>query len=111
MINLCRDACGFHQWEDNKMSNIGYRLAGAATFACALGTASNAQLVTRKDLTPAMALTIAQGALDACNKQGYRVSVHVVGRDGEVLVAVRGETPHTYENSMRKAYTSRTTRA
>jgi uncharacterized protein GlcG (DUF336 family) len=114
MINLCRDACGFYQWEDNNMSNIGYRLAGAAlaaTFVCALCTAGNAQLVTRKDLTPAMALTIAQGALDACSKQGYRVSVHVVGRDGEVLVAVRGETPHTYENSMRKAYTSRTTRA
>jgi uncharacterized protein GlcG (DUF336 family) len=96
------------------MSRMTYRLTGlalATAVACALTTATNAQLVTRKDLTPAMALTIAQGALDACNKAGYRVSVHVVGRDGEVLVSVRGETPHTYENSMRKAYTSRTTRA
>jgi uncharacterized protein GlcG (DUF336 family) len=96
------------------MSKIACRLTAlalATTFGGVLTTASNAQLATHKDLTPAMALTIAQGALDACNKQGYRVSVHVVGRDGEVIVSVRGETPHTYENSMRKAYTSRTTRA
>jgi len=38
--------------------------------------------------------------------------VHVVGRNGEVLVALRGDdaSPHTMENSMRKAYTSRTFR-
>jgi uncharacterized protein GlcG (DUF336 family) len=60
-----------------------------------------------------MALTIAQTALETCNKQGYRVSVTVVGRQGEVIVQVRGEnaSPHTLENSMRKAYTARTTRA
>ena len=38
--------------------------------------------------------------------------MHVVGRNGEVLVALRGDdaSPHTMENSMRKAYTSRTFR-
>jgi uncharacterized protein GlcG (DUF336 family) len=38
--------------------------------------------------------------------------VHVVGRTGEVLVALRGDnaSPHTMENSMRKAYTARTFR-
>ena len=36
----------------------------------------------------------------------------VVGRNGEVLVQVRGDGtgPHTMENSFRKAYTSRTFR-
>jgi uncharacterized protein GlcG (DUF336 family) len=43
-------------------------------------------------------------------KQGYHVSVHVVGIEGEVLVAIRGDgsSPHTFENSERKAYTART---
>ena len=38
--------------------------------------------------------------------------MHVLGRNGEVLVAVRGDgaPPHTMENSQRKAYTSRTFR-
>jgi uncharacterized protein GlcG (DUF336 family) len=37
------------------------------------------------------------------------VSAHVVGRNAEVLVAMRGDGtgPHTLENSMRKAYTAR----
>ena len=57
-----------------------------------------------------MALTIAQTALETCTKQGYHVSVHVLGRNGEVIVAVRGDgaPPHTMDNSQRKAYTSRT---
>jgi uncharacterized protein GlcG (DUF336 family) len=37
------------------------------------------------------------------------VSVTVVGRTGEVIVQLRGDnaSPHTIENSFRKAYTSR----
>ena len=37
----------------------------------------------------------------------------IVGRNGEVILQVRGDNtnPHTVENSMRKAYTARTTRA
>ena len=59
-----------------------------------------------------MAMTIAQTALETCTKQGYHVSVHVLGRNGEVLIAVRGDgaPPHTMENSQRKAHTSRTFR-
>ena len=78
----------------------------------ALATPAGAQLVTQKALSSAMALTIAQTALETCTKQGYHVSVHVLGRDGEVLVAVRGDDapPHTMENSQKKAYTARTFR-
>ena len=59
-----------------------------------------------------MALSIAQTALETCTKQSYHVSVHVLGRDGEVIVAVRGDDapPHTMENSQKKAYTARTFR-
>ena len=56
-----------------------------------------------------MAVTIAQTAVQTCSQQGYRVSVHVIGNMGEVLVAMRGDNtgPHTMENSMRKALASR----
>src|SRR5271166_2851284 len=80
--------------------------------ACALASPASAQLINEKALSASMALTIAQTALETCTKQGYHVSVHVLGRNGEVLVAVRGDDapPHTMENSQRKAYTARTFR-
>jgi uncharacterized protein GlcG (DUF336 family) len=71
-----------------------------------------AQLLTHKDLSAAMALTIAQTAMATCTANGYHVSVTVLGRNAEVIVQVRGDgaSPHTIENSFRKAYTSRTFR-
>ena len=93
------------------MSVITHRIAGAIV-ACALAAPAGAQLLNQKSLSAAMALTIAQTAIDTCKANGYAVSVTVVGRNGEVLVQVRGDGtgPHTMENSMRKAYTSRTFR-
>jgi uncharacterized protein GlcG (DUF336 family) len=84
----------------------------AVGLAVALAAPASGQLLDQKALSAAMALTIAQTALDTCTKQGYRVSVHVLGRDGEVLVAIRGDgaPPHTMENSQKKAYTARTFR-
>jgi uncharacterized protein GlcG (DUF336 family) len=77
-----------------------------------LATPVQAQLLNQKALSAAMALSIAQTALESCTKQGYHVSVHVLGRDGEVIVAIRGDDapPHTMENSQKKAYTARTFR-
>ncbi len=74
---------------------------------------AHAQLVTEKALSATTALTIAQAAYETCQGQGYHVSVHVVGREGEVLVGLRGDgtSPHTFENSQRKAYTARTFRS
>jgi len=93
------------------MSTVLYRLAGIG-LACALVTPASAQLLQRKDLSAAMALTIAQTAIATCTANGYRVSATVVGRNGEVLVQIRGDGtgPHTMENSFKKAYTSRTFR-
>jgi uncharacterized protein GlcG (DUF336 family) len=86
--------------------------ASALALACTLAVPANAQLLARKDLSLATALTIAQTAVDSCKAQGYGVSVAVVGRNGELLVHLRGDNtgPHTMENSFRKAYTSRTFR-
>jgi uncharacterized protein GlcG (DUF336 family) len=93
------------------MSSTLFRLAGVG-LACVLSTPGNAQLLSRKDLSASMALAIAQTVIATCAQNGHRVSVAVVGRDGELLVHVRGDGtgPHTMENSFRKAYTSRTFR-
>ncbi len=91
--------------------SIAYKFA-AAGFACAVAFPANAELLSEKNLSAAVALTIAQTAYESCAQQGYHVSVHVVGREGQVLVAIRGDgsSPHTLENSLRKAYTARTFR-
>jgi uncharacterized protein GlcG (DUF336 family) len=88
-----------------------YRFALFAT-AVALAAPASAQLLDRKDLSLATALTIATTAADTCKGQGHRVSVAVVGRNGEVVVHLRGDnaSPHTLDFSFRKAYTARTFR-
>jgi uncharacterized protein GlcG (DUF336 family) len=81
----------------------------ALASACGLAPAANAQLAAHKDLTLPIAVAMAQTAVQTCTAQGFKVSAHVLGRNAEVLVAMRGDGtgPHTMENSMRKAYTAR----
>jgi uncharacterized protein GlcG (DUF336 family) len=70
---------------------------------------AQAQLLTHRDLSLATAKTIAETALESCTAKGYAVSVVVVDRAGETIVALRGDDagPHTLENARRKAYTAR----
>jgi uncharacterized protein GlcG (DUF336 family) len=77
-----------------------------------LASTASAQLLQRKDLTAAIAISIVQTTIATCKANGYNVSVTVVGRNGEIVAQVRGDNtgPHTIENSMRKAYTARTFR-
>jgi len=93
------------------MSAMLYRLGGIG-LACVLASSANAQLLTRKDLPAKLAMTIAETAMATCKANGYQVSVTVVGRNGEIILQVRGDNtgPHTMENSFRKAYTARTFR-
>jgi uncharacterized protein GlcG (DUF336 family) len=91
------------------------RITAAGFAAVTMGAIvmpASADLLTRKDLSMDTALTIATTAIATCNTQGYRVSATVVGRNGEVLVQLRGDNtgPHTMENSFKKAFTSRTFR-
>jgi uncharacterized protein GlcG (DUF336 family) len=95
------------------MSNIVKHAAGialASTLAIGAASQANAQLITHKDLSLAMATQIALAAVEACKANGYAVSVHVLGREGQTIVAMRNENAGlaTFENSMKKAYTSRT---
>jgi uncharacterized protein GlcG (DUF336 family) len=95
------------------MSNNGlYAGLGIAGLGLAFAAPADAQLLARKDLSLAAALTIATTAADLCKSQGYTVSVTVVGRNGEVILQMRGDNapPHTVENSFRKAYSARTFR-
>jgi uncharacterized protein GlcG (DUF336 family) len=94
------------------MFKIAYRTAGLVLVSALAGTAANAQLITHKDISLAMATTMVQTAIDTCKGNGYNVSVHVLGRDGQVIIGVRNDLAGaaTMENSMKKAYTARTFR-
>ena len=87
------------------------RFAFAAA-ACALAAPASAQTIARKDLSVDAAVIIATTAMADCKAKGWPVSVAVVGRNGELLVHLRGDGtgPHTMDNSYRKAFTSRTFR-
>ena len=88
---------------------FGVVLIGAAGISVPF---AHAQLLTHRDLSYAMAKTIAETAIDSCGAKGYAVSAVVVDRDGEVIVAMRADNagPHTMENARRKAYTARSFR-
>jgi uncharacterized protein GlcG (DUF336 family) len=87
-------------------------LAVGIALATALANPAGAQLLSHKDLSLATALAIATAAGETCKGQGNRVTVAVVGRTGEIIVHLRGDdaSPHTIENSQRKAFTARTFR-
>jgi uncharacterized protein GlcG (DUF336 family) len=95
-------------------TNIYPRGAVAVAFpvACLLSCAANAQLKTEKLLSYEAAKVIATTALETCQAKGFRVSATVVNRDGDTIVQLRGDSasPHTVENSRRKAYTANTFR-
>jgi len=72
-------------------------LVACACALAALAAPASAQLLQRKDLSYSMALTIAQGTIAECQKRGFAVSVVVVDRGGEIMVALRDDNagPHT----------------
>jgi uncharacterized protein GlcG (DUF336 family) len=95
------------------------RLAGGSWLGIAMACATlggfpaapaRAELPVHHDLPASVALTIAQESLASCAAKGYAVSVVVVDRDGDTVVAIRGDNaaPHTMENARRKAYTAMT---
>jgi uncharacterized protein GlcG (DUF336 family) len=73
-----------------------------------LAAPARAELLVRHDLPYSVALTIAQSAVESCAAKGYAESAVVVDRDGETIVAIRGDNaqPYTLENARRKAYTA-----
>jgi len=66
-------------------------------------------VVMVRDLSLALATTIAQGALEHCRAQNFKIGVSVVDRGGHVLISMRddGTAHHVIELAERKAYTAR----
>lgn len=88
------------------LSRVGFIVLGGAVLA----TPSSAQTIARKDISVDAAVVIATTAMADCKAKGWKVSTTVVGRNGEVLLQLRGDGtgPHTMENSWKKAFTART---
>ncbi len=86
-------------------------LAALTTAAIVSAAPAYAQApVVDKNVSTAMAIAIIQGTMEQCAKDGYKVSVTVVDKAGNVFAQVRGDgtNPHTMEFSRLKAYTART---
>lgn len=81
-------------------------LAGASAASPALAQAPQVE----KNISMAMAQAIIAGTIEQCTKDGYKVSVVIVDKAGQVAASLRGDgtNPHTMEFARMKAYTSRT---
>jgi uncharacterized protein GlcG (DUF336 family) len=90
------------------------RFTGLAMLASAsilvIGPACAQAPQVEKNVSTGMALAIIQGALEQCTKDGYKVSITIVDKAGNVAASIRGDgtNPHTLEFSRLKAYTART---
>jgi len=92
------------------MSPMSKGLASLA-IATALSSPAGAQgVLSEKNVSLAMAQSIAQAALDKCISLGFKVSAAVVDRGGNTIVMLHGDGAglHTPEGAERKAYTART---
>ena len=87
------------------------RLAVLASLSILAASPALAQAPqVEKNVSMAMALAIIQGTIEQCTKDGYKVSVVIVDKGGNVAASVRGDgtNPHTMEFARLKAYTART---
>ncbi|HEY7646599.1 MAG TPA: heme-binding protein [Hyphomicrobiales bacterium] len=74
-------------------------------------SAANAQApLTEHNVSMGMAQAIIAGTIEKCTNDGYKVSVVIVDKAGQVAASLRGDgtNPHTMEFAKMKAYTSRT---
>ena len=84
----------------------------SALLASSFGAAHAQEINTVRTLSFDASLEIAKAALEQCRKDGYQVTVTVLDRLGRTKVVLHDDdaNPHTAENSLRKAYTSLTSR-
>lgn len=89
---------------------VTYRLMIAAALVMLIPyTVPAADELPKEAVLPmGMAGKAMQASLDACKKDGYRVSVSVVDRAGVLRAMARadGAGPHTVDSSRKKAYTA-----
>jgi uncharacterized protein GlcG (DUF336 family) len=89
---------------------VAYRfMIAAALIALMPYTVPAADELPKEAVLPmSMAGKAIQASLDACKKDGYRVSVSIVDRAGVLRAMTRadGAGPHTVDSSRKKAYTA-----
>lgn len=88
----------------------------AVLLGLALAAPASAQMkgpLAVKDVSLAMAQELASATLAECTKQGFKVTVAVVDRDGKMKVFLRGDGagPHASSTARKKAYTALTFKA
>ena len=91
------------------MFNQRLSLLAIAMAVCAYGTPAMAQdVLQEKNISLALANEAATAALQFCTAKGWKVSVAVVDRAGQLKVLLRTDDagPHTIDSSRRKAYTA-----
>lgn len=81
----------------------------AVIAAVGLASAADAQVITRRDVSLAMAEKAAKASLAECSAKGFSTSVAVVDRSGQTILIMRGDggTAQQPEMARRKAYTAR----
>jgi uncharacterized protein GlcG (DUF336 family) len=93
--------------------NAKTRIVLSVSLALASTLAGAQAVITERTLSLNAAMELATASLESCRANGFKVTVTVLNRHARVAVVLSedGVNPHTVENSMRKAYTSFTTRA
>ena len=93
--------------------NTRITIALSAMLALACGLAGAQATIAERGISLNAAIELATASLEQCRTNGYKVTVTVLNRHARTAVVLSedGVNPHTVENSMRKAYTSFTTRA
>ena len=84
-------------------------LIGAMAWCLAIAGLAQAEPLPKETVLPvALAQQAAAAGLAKCEKDGYKVSVAVADRGGNLKVLLRGDGagPHTTDSSFRKAYTA-----
>ena len=82
---------------------------GIGTILTLPGRAAPQGLVTERNLSLALARTIAEATIAECKSKGFNTAAAVVDRAGQVMVILRDEqgTAQMVEMARRKAYTAR----
>jgi uncharacterized protein GlcG (DUF336 family) len=87
-----------------------YHLMFYSSVLCSLlaAPASAEDVLLQKNISLALARDAAEAALQNCSSKGWKVSVAVVDRAGQLKLQLRGDGagPHTLDSSRRKAYTA-----
>ena len=73
------------------------------------GHAGAQGVVMQRNVSLAMAKTMAEATLAECKSKGFHTAAAVVDRSGQIIVMLRDEqaSPQTMEMARRKAYTAR----